>query len=53
MIDDTHEDLEQIAFEPWQNHLRFRIAETDVVFDNFRAVRSQHQSDVQNAGVIL
>ena len=40
---------EQITFQKRQNNLRFRIAEAAVIFDDFRTVLGNHQSEIQTA----
>ena len=39
--------FKQVAFNKGQHRLRFRIAETAVIFNNTRAVRCEHKSEIQ------
>ena len=42
-------DLCQVAVEERQNSLRFRVAEAAVEFDDFRAVRRNHEAGIEAA----
>ena len=44
------QQLQQVAFQPQQQRLAFRIAETDVEFDQPWALRRQHQPGEEHAG---
>src|SRR5437763_14366142 len=46
---DSGEDFGQIAFEPDEDGLRFRVAEADVVFEHARARGCKHQADEEDA----
>ena len=48
-VDNGIEDVEQVGVQSGQNSLRLRVAETSVVLDNTRALRGQHQTEVQHA----
>ena len=49
-VDAGIHDLQQIAFKAHQQGLTFRVSETDVVFQNFRAVFGHHQAGIKDTG---
>ena len=42
-------DVQQVAFQQGQHHLRLRVTKAAVVLDDLRAVRSEHQAKVEAA----
>ncbi len=42
-------DRQKVAFEPHHQHLAFRIAEADIVFDEFRPLGGDHQAGKEDA----
>src|SRR5215475_7236002 len=46
---DSQGDLGEIALQSPQDRLGFRITETNVIFQDFRTVRSQHQTEIEHA----
>ena len=48
-VDNGIEDVEQVGVQSGQDSLRLRVAETSVVLDNARALRGQHQAEIQHA----
>ena len=42
-------DGQQVAFQQRQHHLRLRVAEAAVVFNDLGAVRGEHQAEVKAA----
>ncbi|MNI33698.1 hypothetical protein D3C73_876580 [compost metagenome] len=44
------EQFEKIALQPHHQHLAFRVAEADIVFDQFRTLLGDHQAGKEHAG---
>jgi hypothetical protein len=49
LIENRFADFDKIGFQANQNRLCFRVAETRVVFQNFRASFGHHQTKKQNS----
>ena len=49
-VDGGVEKHQQVVLQAHHQHLAFGIAETDIVFDQLRAVVGDHQADEQHAG---
>ena len=49
-VDGTQQQLHEIGHQPWHEHLALWVAEPDIVLDELRAARGQHQAGVQDAG---
>ena len=48
-VDGGFEDIEQVALQPHQQRLAFRVAETDVEFEHLAALVGHHQAGVEDA----
>ena len=42
-------DVQQVAFQQGQHHLRFGVTKAAVILDDLRAVRGEHQAEVETA----
>ena len=47
-VDDRIENIEQVGVQAGQDCLRLRVAEAGVVLDDTRALRGQHQTEIQH-----
>ena len=53
IIDVGIDQLNQIRFQSWQDNLGFWIAQPHVIFNDFRASLRQHQTNVDDAMVVV